>query len=103
MDNLDYAIGLVQSSTLEELINSEAIVAKYFADGIALESAPSTGNCPVDYPVLLPGNEHVLPRKLDLWNRFQLAHGFMPTMLRLLVSLGIVGGTIYSGIVGFNI
>ena len=49
----------------------------------------------------MPGQEHVLQRKLDLWNRFQLAHGAGPTLLRLVVALGIVGGTIYSGVLGF--
>jgi hypothetical protein len=100
MDHLYYALGLIQSAALEELINREATVAQYLADNSALEAAPVAGSSPDEYPVLLPGNEHVLQRKLDLWNRFQLAHGFMPTMLRLVVSLGIVGGTLYSGIVG---
>ena len=53
---------------------------------------------PSDYPLLLPGNEHQLQQKLDVWNRFQLAHGTFPTLARLVVAIGIVGGALYSGI-----
>jgi hypothetical protein len=101
MDNLAYTLAVVQSATLEELINSEATVAKFYTEGGNPEMAARAGSCPNGYPVLLPGNEHVLPRKLDLWNRFKLAYGIMPTVLRLVTSLGLVGGTIYSGVTGF--
>ena len=46
-------------------------------------------------------NLYVLQRKLDLWNRFQLAHGVGPTLMRVMVSVGIVGSTIYIGL--FNV
>ncbi len=103
MDDMAYALSIVQSTALETLIKSEQTVALHIANGTSPDAAPSAGSCPAGYPVLMPGTEHVLQSKLDLWNRFQLAHGFTPTLLRLLVALGIVGGTIYSGFVGFNL
>ena len=101
MDNLHYGLSLVQSETLQELINTEAKLAKHINENTSIDKAPTAKNCPKDYPVLIPGNEHVLQYKLDLWNRFQLAHGLFPTMMRLVVAMAIVGGTIYGGIVGF--
>jgi Zn-dependent protease with chaperone function len=101
MNNFLYALGLLRSYTLEELIKSEALVEKHFKDNSIPEQAPSAGDTPAEYPVLLPGSEHVLQRKLDLWNRFQLAHGVIPSALRLVVSLSIVGGTIIYGLTGF--
>ncbi len=101
MNNLMHALGIVRSAALEELISRETAIAKHRVDGSDAGPAPAAGATPSGYPVLLPGEEHVLQRKLDLWNRFQLAHGFGPTVMRLLVSVGIVGGTIYSGVLGF--
>lgn len=101
MDNLHYGLSLIHSTTLQELINTEAKLAKNINENTSDDKAPTVINCPKDYPVLLPGNEHELQYKLDLWNRFQLAHGLFPTMMRLVVAIGIVGGTIYGGFVRF--
>ena len=102
MSNMSYALSVIRSAALDELINTESLIADHVKNKKKPEdSAPQAGSNPTDYPVLLPGDEHILQRKLDLWNRFQLAHGVVPTMMRLLVSLGIVGGTIYAGVVGF--
>ncbi|UTW44212.1 M48 family metalloprotease [bacterium SCSIO 12696] len=100
MGNLSYALTVVQSAALEELISTESKLAKHLTDGTTPDVAPTPANGPAEYPVLLKGDEHTLQRKLDLWNRFQLAHGVLPTALRLIVSLGIVGGTVYGGFVG---
>lgn len=97
MSNILYILGTTQALVLEELINTEATLRKHISEQTTIEQAPEATICPADYPTLLPGQEHVLQRKLDLWNRFQLAHGFGPTMLRLIISLGIVGGTMYGG------
>ena len=101
MDNLSHALNIVRAATLEELVSRESAIAKHSTEGTDPGPAPAPGSAPSGYPVLLPGQEHVLQRKLDLWNRFQLAHGFFPTTMRLLVSFIIVGGTIYGGVIGF--
>lgn len=100
MGNLSHALGILQNVTLDELIKTEAALYKHLVDETTPEVAPAAGQCPEEYPLLIPGNENVLQRKLDLWNRFQLAHGVFPTLSRLLISLGIVGGTIYGGLTG---
>ena len=103
MDNMSNAIGTVRSIGLEQLLLTEEKLDEMVKGELAVELAPEPGHCPSDYPTLSPGDEHVLQRKLDLWNRFQLADGFFPTTLRLLVSVGIVGGTIFFGFVGFQL
>jgi len=100
MGNLSHALNALESITLDEMIQTEAMLRKHLADNTTPEAAPTAGSCPTQYPLLIPGNENVLQRKLDLWNRFQLAHGIFPTLTRLLISLGIVGGTIYGGLSG---
>ena len=94
------AMGTLSSVALEELIRSEQLIRKNLSENSQPEQAPSPASSPQKYPLLIPGNENVLQRKLDLWNRFQLAHGIVPSLARALVSLGIVGGTIYGGIIG---
>jgi Zn-dependent protease with chaperone function len=94
------AMGTLRCVALEDLIRTEQLIRKHFSEQSQPEQAPTPASSPQKYPLLIPGNENVLQRKLDLWNRFQLAHGVMPSLARVLVSLGIVGGTIYGGIVG---
>ncbi|GHB70889.1 hypothetical protein GCM10008107_20440 [Psychrosphaera saromensis] len=100
MNNLIYTLGAIKSATLEELIISEDKIAQHLLCSTELHAAPVAGNNPNEYPTLLIGDEHKLQRKLDLWNRFQLAHGLFPSTLRLMVSLGVVAGTVYSGLIG---
>ena len=100
MTSMTNALNYVRSCALEELINGESKVAANFRNSNELEEAPAPGKCPSGYPVLMPGQEHVLQKKLDLWNRFQLAQGTFPTALRLVISLGIVGGVVYVGLFG---
>lgn len=101
MDHMAHALGIVRAASLEALIDSESQVMSSKTQSSDPGEAPTPGFTPSGYPTLMPGQEHVLQRKLDLWNRFQLAHGAGPTLLRLVVALGIVGGTIYSGVLGF--
>jgi hypothetical protein len=98
MSRMESVLDLLQRTVLEELISTEAMMAKHIKEETSADPAPAPGVCPNDYPVLLPGDENVLQDKLDLWNRFQLAHGVIPTLSRLIISLGIVGGTIYGGL-----
>jgi len=98
--HISHVLNILKTSTLEELIKVEAELREHVKNATKPGAAPELGLCPSNYPVLLPGDEHVLQKKLDLWNRFQLAHGLVPTMARLAVSLTIVGGTIYGGLFG---
>lgn len=98
MENINHALSVLNNIALETLITTEAELKQHIEQGTQPSKAPYPGAAPRNHPKLMPGDEHVLQRKLDLWNRFQLAHGLAPTLARLLVSMGIVGGTIYSGV-----
>ncbi len=100
MNNLLYTLSEIKSATLEELVTSEEKIAQHLLANTVPDVAPDGGSCPAEYPVLLPGDEHELQQKLDLWNRFQLAHGLLPSTLRFVIAFGIVAGTLYSGVVG---
>jgi len=86
---------------LQELIKTEQMLALQLNESseTPIDAAPMPAVLPTQYPILLPGQEHVLQRKLDLWNRFQLAQGVLPSTGRLVVAASIVGGTIYAGLV----
>nr|WP_086940375.1 M48 family metallopeptidase [Thaumasiovibrio occultus] len=89
---------IINQVLLNDLVTTEAKLSSHFVANNPIEAAPDTFSCPAQYPLLLPGSEHVLQGKLDLWNRFQLAQGVMPSTARLLIAGGIVGGTIYMGV-----
>ncbi|EKE67292.1 M48 family metallopeptidase [Gallaecimonas xiamenensis] len=97
MDTIAGVLEYIRDQVLEDLIASESLVEQMLAGTAELTQAPSAAAPPEHYPLLLPGQEHQLQRKLDLWNRFQLAHGLLPTLARLLVATAIVGGTLYGG------
>lgn len=98
IDDILYALNLLRNMAFDELIYCESFLRECMEENSPPQQAPDACVIPEVYPILLPGDENVLQRRLDLWNRFQLAHGFMPTLMRLLISMGIVGGTIYGGL-----
>lgn len=98
MSSMAGLLGAISNILQEDLILIEARLRNE-RNPEDWEDAPTPGSCPESYPVLLPGNEHVLQKKLDLWNRFQLAQGVFPTTARLVVSIAIVGGTIFAGLI----
>ena len=97
MNAFERTMRVLRIELLEDLLEKETMLKQHHKAGTTPEAAPQAGKYPTDYPILLDGDEYVLQKKLDLWNRFQLAHGVVPTVLRTLVSLGIVGGTIVVG------
>ena len=101
MAHFERALSALHNIFLEDLLESEATLKKHYKKGSTPPAAPSSGKCAQDYPTLLSGEEYVLQKKLDLWNRFQLAHGLVPSLLRTAVALTIVGGTIFAGLFGF--
>ncbi|WP_409432126.1 M48 family metallopeptidase [Litorimonas sp. RW-G-Af-16] len=102
MGNFQGVLSLLHNLFLKELLQSEATLKAHHLAGTTPEPAPKAGKCVTDYPTLLSGDEYVLQKKLDLWNRFQLAHGLGPSLVRTLVAVTIVGGTIYAGFVGLG-
>ena len=101
MAHFENILSRLHSIFLEDLLESEALLKTHFKKGSNPAPAPASGKCASNYPTLLSGDEYVLQKKLDLWNRFQLAHGLVPSLLRTIVALAIVGGTMFAGLFGF--
>ena len=98
MRAFERTMAILRIELLEDLLEKEIMLKNHYKAGTKPEVAPQAGAYPIDYPILLDGDEYVLQKKLDLWNRFQLAQGAVPTILRTLVSMSIVGGTIFAGL-----
>nr|WP_298165806.1 M48 family metallopeptidase [uncultured Pseudomonas sp.] len=85
------------SATLEQLLHSEAALARQLRENQAPQMAPEASRIPSGYAVLLPGRERKRQTKLGWWDRFQIADGFPATLARLLVAGAIVGAVLGFG------
>ncbi|WP_082768046.1 M48 family metallopeptidase [Ectopseudomonas composti] len=85
------------SATLEQLLHSEAELARHLRQNSQPEAAPTPTRTPQRYAVLLPGQERKRQLKLDWWDRFQIADGALATTMRLLVAALIVGAVLGFG------
>ena len=102
-------LGTLCAEALEQLLACEATVRHLTTQalspartrettqepGSSPSSPPSPPAVPTDYATLLPSTERDLQKKLGLWDRFQTADGVVAGTLRLLVSIGIIGGALY--------
>lgn len=79
---------------LEELLRAEHRIARHHSEGLPLEAAPSPSQAPQNYTRLLTGAERKRQKKLGLWDRFQIADGWLPATARLVVAIAIVGGVL---------
>ncbi|HEX8958057.1 MAG TPA: hypothetical protein VF798_17420, partial [Burkholderiaceae bacterium] len=66
-------------AALDELLKTEAALAKAHHTGASAGSAPEPGCHPDDYPRLIPGSERKRQQTLDWWSRFQRADGIVST------------------------
>ncbi|HSC88336.1 MAG TPA: M48 family metallopeptidase [Polyangiaceae bacterium] len=82
--------GALERRVTDALLEAEHRVAEAVRSGTPLEEAPSAGKSPKKYPTLLAGEERPIQRKLDLWDRFQLADGWLAGTARLAVAGGIL-------------
>ncbi|PKM25960.1 MAG: hypothetical protein CVV08_23555, partial [Gammaproteobacteria bacterium HGW-Gammaproteobacteria-12] len=85
------------SATLEQLLHSEAELARHLRQHSQPDAAPAPTQVPQRYTTLLPGQERKRQLKLDWWDRFQIADGALATGLRLLVAGLIVGAVLGFG------
>lgn len=88
-------LGALHQATLEHLLVSEAQVAEWVKSNASPESAPAPSQVPQSYPTLTPGEERALQKRLDLWDRFQTADGFVAGAIRFIVAGSIIGGALY--------
>ncbi|CAM3912940.1 M48 family metallopeptidase [Ectopseudomonas alcaliphila] len=85
------------SATLEQLLHSEAELARHLRQHSQPDAAPAPTQVPQRYTTLLPGQERKRQLKLDWWDRFQIADGALATGMRLLVAGLIVGAVLGFG------
>jgi len=97
VDSLSGALSGLERTALEELLVSEARVARRLLDGSPAGEAPAPSGVPAGYAVLAPGQERKRQTQLDWWARFQTANGVLPALARFVVAAGIVGGVLGLG------
>ena len=88
-------LGALRQAALEQLLVSEARVAGWAKAGATATPAAARSQVPQSYPTLTPGEERALQKRLDLWDRFQTADGFVAGAIRFAVAAGIIGGALY--------
>ncbi|MBM9578254.1 M48 family metalloprotease [Leptospira sp. 201903070] len=90
------ALFALKHASLERLLIAESKVAEKIRNRQStLEPAPEPPKVVSEYPVLTPGKERELQKRLDLWDRFQTADGLGPGLLRFVVATGILGAALY--------
>ena len=86
---------MLRSEVLDQLLAAESYVAhKYRAE----QPAPmrfGISRVPAAFPRLVPGQERKRQLRLDLWDRFQTADGFVPAFFRFAVAGAIVGSVLW--------
>lgn len=90
------ALEALRNLVLEELLAAEEEVGVALAAGTAVPPAPAPMRAPRSYPTLMIGHERPRQTRLGWWDRFQVADGLVPTLLRLAVAGSIVGGVIWA-------
>jgi Zn-dependent protease with chaperone function len=94
-------LGGLRSVTLDVLLETEARVASAWRDGADPGPAPTPATVPRGYATLVPGAERERQKKLDWWDRFQVADGVVPGVARFSVAVAIVGAVFaLGGLVG---
>lgn len=85
--------------SLEMLVEAEDRVRHAYTEGIDLGPAPEAPIVPDRYQTLTRDQKRERQKHLDLWDRFQIADGFFPSLGRLVVAggiLAVVMGTAYN-------
>jgi Zn-dependent protease with chaperone function len=92
-----HATGKLRDAALEQLLLAESQVARFTRDDMKPAEAPPASEVPAQYDTLMPGKERPRQKKLDWWDRFQVADGVLATVARSAVAVGIVGSVIAIG------
>jgi Zn-dependent protease with chaperone function len=97
IDHTYYALSSLKTIALEQLLQTETLVANAFCESKTLQQAPVPSQTPDRYSVLLPGQERKRQMRLGWWDRFQTADGLIPEILRFLVASGIIIPVLWVG------
>lgn len=85
-----HIFGALERVSLEMLVEAEDLVRRAYEEGTEPEPAPEPPVVPDRYYTLTRGERRERQKHLDLWDRFQVADGFFPTLGRLTVAGGIL-------------
>ncbi|SHL92644.1 M48 family metallopeptidase [Rhizobacter sp. OV335] len=100
VDQLAGACGRLRSQALDQLLRTEALVARR-ARGEAVPelaaAAPEPSRAPTNYDTLLAGRERERQTRLGWLARFQTADGALPMLARLGVAGGIIAAVLGLG------
>ena len=91
------SLSRLRQAVLSELLETERTVASIYRDQKEASSAPGACSSPENYHTRRPGTERKKPDKLDWWSRFTVADGTVPTLMRLVVAVAIVGCVVFAG------
>jgi tetratricopeptide (TPR) repeat protein len=91
-------LSALRQAALEQLLLVESQVARFVRTKMQPGAAPEPSVIPNQYPVFVPGrSERPRQKKLDLWDRFHVADGLVPTLARLTVACGIIAAVLSVG------
>lgn len=91
VDDPMHIFGTLERVSLEMLVEAEHVVRRAFEEESDPGAAPEAPIVPDRYQTLTRSERRERQKQLDLWNRFQIADGFFPTLGRLVVAGGILG------------
>ena len=90
-------LGALKRVTLEVLLDAEEHISRCIHGECERSDAPELAAVPANYVTLIPGQERERQKKLDFWDRFQLAEGIIPGAARLGVAAAVLGGAFLLG------
>jgi hypothetical protein len=97
VDQIAGPCAALRIAALEKLLVTEAAIANHIRLGTKPEPAPGPSRVPAKYAVLLEGQERERATTLNVWQRFQIADGAVPTVARVLAA-----ATIVAAVLGFG-
>lgn len=91
VDDPMHIFGTLERVSLEMLVEAEDVVRRAYEGESDPGAAPEPPVVPDRYQTLTRSERRERQKQLDLWDRFQIADGFFPTLGRLVVAGGILG------------
>jgi len=92
-----FLAGGLRRGALDELLSTEAMLARHVLEGAPIDAAPAPSVVPADPDVLPLGHERERQDKLDAWARFQTADGKVAAAGRFAVAGAIVASVLLMG------
>lgn len=89
------AFGALTETTLDALLDAEALVAEHVRSATDPGPAPSPAEVPAQYPTRVTGQERERHMKLSFWDRFQLADGFWPGTARFVAASALLAPALF--------